>query len=85
MNYSIPVNNLIDNAEYREKKNLLNKNDFEDILTQQLLISQLANGITYKDTDDMDEYERIFILKKLIALKKEELDAKKEAMKNIGK
>lgn len=58
------------------------KESLENIISQQILISQMSNGITYKDTEDMDEYERVFVLKKLIALKKEEIEAKREAMKN---
>lgn len=49
------------------------------------MISQLSKGISYQDTENMDEYERIFILKKLIAIKKEEIEARKEALKNTGK
>lgn len=63
----------------------MKKDDFEDILTQQIIISQLSKGITYQDTESMDEYERVFILKKLIAMKKEEIEARKEALKNSGK
>lgn len=83
MNYLIPVNNLF--RKPNEKVLEIKKEDFEDVLTQQILISQLSNGITYQDTEDMDEYERVFILKKLIAMKKEELEARKEALKNTGK
>ena len=54
-------------------------------MTQQIIISQLSSGITYKDTEEMDEYERVFVVKKLIAMKKEEIEARKEAMKNVGK
>ena len=32
----------------------------------------------------MDDYERTFIIKKLIAMKKEEIEARKEAMKNMN-
>lgn len=85
MNYSIPVSNLYINAENKEKVRQFNKEDFENILTQQIIISQLSNGITYQDTENMDEYERVFVVKKLIAMKKEEIDARKEAMKNMGK
>lgn len=68
------------------KKNLeFKKEDFENILTQQIIISQLSKGITYQDTENMDEYERVFIIKKLIAMKKEEIEARKEALKNTGK
>lgn len=48
-------------------------------MTQQILISQLSNGISYADTEKMDVYERTFILKKLIDMKKEEVKAKQEA------
>jgi len=85
VNYSIPVSNLYINAENKEKVRQFNKEDFENILTQQIIISQLSNGITYQDTENMDEYERVFVVKKLIAMKKEEIEARKEAMKNIGK
>ena len=85
MNYLIPVSNLYINAENKEKVRQFNKEDFENILTQQIIISQLSNGITYQDTENMDEYERVFVVKKLIAMKKEEIEARKEAMKNIGK
>lgn len=85
MNYSIPVSNLYINAENKEKVRQFNKEDFENILTQQIIISQLSNGITYQDTENMDEYERVFVVRKLIAMKKEEIEARKEAMKNIGK
>lgn len=61
------------------------KEDLENILTQQIIISQLSNGISYTDTEDMDEYERVFILKKLIAMKKEEINARKEAMQRNQK
>ena len=85
MNYSIPVSNLYINAENKEKVRQFNKEDFGNILTQQIIISQLSNGITYQDTENMDEYERVFVVRKLIAMKKEEIEARKEAMKNIGK
>ncbi len=85
MNYLIPVSNLYINAENKEKIRQFNKEDFENILTQQIIISQLSNGITYQDTENMDEYERVFIIKKLIAMKKDEIEARKEAMKNMGK
>jgi len=85
VNYLIPVSNLYINAENKEKIRQFNKEDFENILTQQIIISQLSNGITYQDTENMDEYERVFIIKKLIAMKKDEIEARKEAMKNMGK
>lgn len=80
MNYLIPVNSLDNKISSRQLE--INKSDLEDIITQQIMISQLSNGISYADTENMDEYERIFIIKKLIALKKEEINAKKEALKN---
>ena len=61
------------------------KEDLENILTQQIIISQLSNGISYTDTENMDEYERVFVLKKLIAMKKEEINARREAMQRNQK
>ena len=54
----------------------------EDIITQQIIISQLSNGITYQDTQDMDAYERVFIFKKLIQLEQEKNEAKLRAIEN---
>ena len=50
------------------------------IITQQLVISQLSNGISYQDTENMDSYERVFIYKKLIEMRKEENEAKLKAI-----
>ena len=84
MNYLIPVNKLLLYGTQKQKDMQFEyrKESLENIISQQILISQMSNGITYKDTEDMDEYERVFVLKKLIALKKEEIEAKREAMKN---
>ena len=82
-NYLIPVNNLLNKSN--EKLLAIKKENFENIMTQQIIISQLSKGITYQDTENMDEYERIFIIKKLIEMKKEEIEARKEALKNTGR
>ena len=61
------------------------KEHLDDILHQQVIISQMSNGITYQDTENMDEYERVYILSKLIEMKKEEVEARQKAydeMKN---
>lgn len=58
------------------------KDELESIMTQQILISQLAKGISYTDTENMDEYERTFIYFKLMQLKKEENEAKLKAIKS---
>lgn len=58
----------------------MNKAEVENILTQQLLICQLSNGISYTDTENMDVYERTFIFKKLIQMEKEKNDAKLKAI-----
>lgn len=61
------------------------KEHLNDILDQQVIISQMSNGITYQDTENMDEYERVYILSKLIEMKKEEVEARQKAydeMKN---
>ena len=52
----------------KEQIKFKHKDEVENIMTQQILISQLSNGITYRDTEDMDDYERLFVLKKLMAL-----------------
>ena len=54
-------------------------------MTQQIVISQMSNGITYQDTENMDDYERVFIFKKILAMKKEEIEAKQEAINNASK
>ena len=77
MNYLIPVSRKLT----KEKQQYI-KEDFENILTQQIIISQLSNGISYQDTENMDNYERIFIFKKLIDMKKEENDAKLKAIED---
>ena len=75
MNYSHPAN------KYHLQKNINNdRQEYENIITQQIIISQLSNGITYKDTEEMDNYERTFIFKKLVQMKKEENDAKLKAI-----
>ena len=58
------------------------KENVEDIITQQLIISQLSKGITYKDTEEMDNYERVFIFKKLIQMEQEKNEAKLRAIEN---
>lgn len=58
----------------------LNKWELNDILDQQIIISQLSTGITFKDTDDMDTYERVYVIQKLIQLKKDENEAKRRAI-----
>lgn len=57
------------------------KEDVNNIIDQQILISQLSSGIGFKETDDMDTYERIYVLKKLIDLEKEKIEAKKRAIR----
>lgn len=81
MNYSIPVyKKELQKADIQFIKEHLN-----DILDQQVIISQMSNGITYQDTENMDEYERVYVLSKLIEMKKEEVEARQKAydeMKN---
>lgn len=40
----------------------------------------MAKGITFQDTENMDEYERLYVISKLIQLKKEENEAKQKAI-----
>ena len=81
MNYSIPVyKKELQKADIQFIKERLN-----DVLDQQVIISQMSNGITYQDTENMDEYESVYILSKLIEMKKEEVEARQKAydeMKN---
>ena len=78
MNYSIPVTKLVITKKHLE----FIKEDLDNVLTQQIIISQLGNGITYEDTENMDEYERVFVFKKLIQKKKDENEAKQKAIEN---
>lgn len=74
MNYLLPVNSVYD----RDIK--LAKNEFENIITQQIIISQLANGISFEDTNNMDNYERNLIFKKIMEMEKEKNEAKLKAI-----
>ena len=76
MNYLIPVQRILDNDEYIQYSKL----QLDDILDQQIVISQLSTAYSFSDTDNMDEYERVYTLNKLIQLKKEENEAKKKAL-----
>lgn len=40
----------------------------------------MSNGISYQDTENMDEYERTYILNKLIQMKKDEIEARERAI-----
>lgn len=64
-----------------ERQKQFLKEDVNNIIDQQILISQLSNGIGFRETDDMDTYERIYVLKKLIDLEKEKIEAKKRAIR----
>lgn len=77
MNYLHPVNRKLTKEEIE-----FIKEDVENILTQEIIISQLSNGISYSDIENMDSYERHYIFSKLIQMKKEENDAKLQAIEN---
>ena len=77
MNYLHPVNRKLTKEEIE-----FIKEDVENILTQEIIISQLSNGISYSDIENMDSYERNYIFSKLIKMKKEENDAKLQAIEN---
>lgn len=78
MNYLIPVNRKLSNEELDYIKE-----DLENIMTQQIIISQLSNGITYTDTENMDSYERNFIFKKIMEMEKEKNDTKLKAIQDV--
>ena len=82
MNYLIPVTKL--NSSYNKSNIQYMKEDLDTILTQEVLITYLSNGISYNDIENMDEYERIYIFNKLIQLKKEENEAKQEAINKLN-
>ena len=75
MNYLIPVYR----RELKKEEILFIKDDLNAILDQQIVISQLSNGITYQDTENMDEYERSYIFSKLVRMKQDEIEAKQKA------
>ena len=77
MNYLHPVNRKLTKEEIE-----FIKEDVENILTQEIIISQLSNGISYSHIENMDSYERNYIFSKLIQMKKEENDAKLQAIEN---
>ncbi len=54
--------------------------DLENIIDSQIMIIQLGKGITYEDTENMDSFERSYIFKKLLKMKKDENEAKQKAM-----
>jgi hypothetical protein len=78
MNYSIPVYRAV--IKLDDKHLSFFKEDVEDIIDQQLMITKLCSSISFKDTNDMDEYERVYVLKKLIQMRKEENEAKEKAI-----
>lgn len=78
MNYSIPVYRAV--IKLDDKHLSFFKKDVEDIIDQQLMITKLCSSISFKDTNDMDEYERVYVLKKLIQMRKEENEAKEKAI-----
>ena len=81
MNYSIPVTKVI----LSDKDLMEIKKDVNDIIDQQLLILKLSESITFSDTQDMDTYERIYDLNKLLKMKKEENEARERAYKDLNK
>ena len=78
MNYSIPVYRAV--IKLDDKHLSFFKEHVEDIIDQQLMITKLCSSISFKDTNDMDEYERVYVLKKLIQMRKEENEAKEKAI-----
>ena len=82
MNYSNPVTKT---KEEESKDIELIKENLEKILDEQIIISQLAKGITFEDTNNMDAYERGYIVRKLIQMKKDENEAKQKAIESMKK
>lgn len=79
MNYSHPVHSIELNQEVID----IRKEEVESILDQQIIISKLGN-ITFTDTDNMDTYERLYVFKKLMVMKKEENRLREEQINKIN-
>lgn len=79
MNYSHPVHSIELNQEVID----IRKEEVEGIIDQQIIISKLGN-ITFTDTDNMDTYERVYVFKKLMAMKKEENRLREEQINKIN-
>jgi len=63
----------------KKEEILFIKENLNTILDQQIVISQLSNGISFQDTENMDEYERSYVFSKLVKMKQEEIEAKQKA------
>lgn len=79
MNYSHPVHSIELSQEIID----IRKEEVEGILDQQIIISKLGN-ITFTDTDNMDTYERVYVFKKLMAMKKEENRLREEQINKLN-
>ena len=79
VNYLLPVSKAYLTQEDIEYA----KSELENILTQQIIISQLSKGISFEDTNNMDSYERVFIFKKLVEMEKEKTEAKMKAIEDM--
>lgn len=79
MNYSHPVHSI----ELSQEVINIRKEEVEGIIDQQIIISKLGN-ITFTDTDNMDTYERVYVFKKLMAMKKEENRLREEQINKIN-
>lgn len=63
----------------KKEEILFIKENLNTVLDQQIVISQLSNGISFQDTENMDEYERSYVFSKLVKMKQEEIEAKQKA------
>lgn len=79
MNYSHPVHSIQLSQEVID----IRKEEVESVLDQQIIISKLGN-ITFTDTDNMDTYERVYVFKKLMAMKKEENRLREEQINKLN-
>lgn len=79
MNYSHPVHSI----ELSQEVIDIRKEEVEGIIDQQIIISKLGN-ITFTDTDNMDTYERVYVFKKLMAMKKEENRLREEQINKLN-
>lgn len=69
-----------------EKLIQFRREEVENIIDKEIIVSQLSEGgITFRDCEQMDDYELEYVVRKLIKLKKEENEIKKKQIEEARK
>lgn len=68
------------NSDINDELFKYNRLELNNILDEQIIITRLSKGITFEDTNNMDTYERRYIIEKLINMENEEYEAKAKAI-----